>query len=146
MPKGLYKTEDFSDFKPTRFTSEGTVTLRSGTIPYRTVCEDNVFYNKEGKPIASIFSYSYFRSDVKDATNRPVLFGFNGGPGSSSMMVHVGFLGTKRMKYFADPDQPTTLPPYEAVDNIDCLLDVADIVVVDPVATGYGLCGSVLPH
>lgn len=139
MPKGLYKTENLSDFKPARFTSEGTVTLRSGTIPYRTVCEDNVFYNKEGKAIASIFSYSYFRSDVKDPTDRPVLFGFNGGPGSSSMMVHVGFLGTKRMKYFADPDQPTTLPPYEAVDNIDCLLDVADIVVVDPVATGYGL-------
>ena len=148
MPKGLYKTENLSDFKPARFTSEGTVTLRSGTIPYRTVCEDNVFYNKEGKAIASIFSYSYFRSDVKDPTDRPVLFGFNGGPGSSSMMVHVGFLGTKRMKYFADPDQPTTLPPYEAVDNIDCLLDVADIVVVDPVATGYGLqlCGSVLHH
>mgnify|MGYP002565224731 CR=1 FL=1 len=139
MPKGLYKTENLSDFKPARFTSEGTVTLCSGTIPYRTVCEDNVFYNKEGKAIASIFSYSYFRSDVKDPTDRPVLFGFNGGPGSSSMMVHVGFLGTKRMKYFADPDQPTTLPPYEAVDNIDCLLDVADIVVVDPVATGYGL-------
>ena len=47
MPKGLYKTENLSDFKPARFTSEGTVTLRSGTIPYRTVCEDNVFYNKE---------------------------------------------------------------------------------------------------
>ena len=56
MPKGLYKTENLSDFKPARFTSEGTVTLRSGTIPYRTVCEDNVFYNKEGKAIASIIS------------------------------------------------------------------------------------------
>ena len=139
MPKGLYKTENLSDFKPARFTSKGTVELRSGKIPYHTVCEDNVFYNKEGKPIASIFSYSYFRSDVEDPRPRPVLFGFNGGPGSSSMMVHVGFLGTKRMKYFDDPDQPTTLPPYEAVDNVDSLLDVADIVVVDPVGTGYGL-------
>ena len=139
MPKGLYKTENLSDFKPARFTSKGTVELRSGKIPYHTVCEDNVFYNKEGKPIASIFSYSYFRSDVEDPRPRPVLFGFNGGPRSSSLMVHVGFLGTKRMKYFDDPDQPTTLPPYEAVDNVDSLLDVADIVVVDPVGTGYGL-------
>lgn len=139
MPKGLYKTENFSNFAPSCFTSEGSVELRSGRVPYRTVCEDNVFYNKEGKPIASIFSYSYFRADVKDPASRPVLFGFNGGPGASSMMVHVGFLGTKRMKYFPDPDCPTTLPPYEAVDNIDCLLDVADIVVVDPVGTGYGL-------
>ena len=139
MPKGLYKTENLSDFKPSRFTSSGTVHTRKGDIPYHTVSEDNIFYNKEGKAIASVFSYSYFRSDVEDASGRPVIFGFNGGPGSSSMMVHTGFLGTKRLKYFDDPDQPSTLPPYEAVDNIDCLIDTADIVVVDPVGTGYGL-------
>ena len=54
-------------------------------------------------------------------------------------MVHIGFLGTKRLKYTEDCNQPSTLPPYEVIDNFNCLLDVADIVVVDPVATGYGL-------
>ena len=86
-------------FTPSRFTSEGSLTLRGVHIPYYTVSEDNVFYDDDGKSMASIFSYSYFRSDVADTRTRPVLFGFNGGPGTSSMMVHVGFLSTKRMKY-----------------------------------------------
>ena len=88
-------------FTPSRFVGEGTVTLRGVKVPYHTVSEDNVFYDDEGKPIASIFSYSYFRSDVaaEDVKSRPVIFGFNGGPGTSSMMVHVGFLGPKRVKY-----------------------------------------------
>ncbi len=77
-------------FTPSRFTGE-SITLRGVKIPYHTVSEDNVFYDDEGKPIASIFSYSYFRSDVEDVKSRPILFGFNGGPGTSSMMVHVGF-------------------------------------------------------
>ena len=86
-------------FTPSRFTGKGSITLRGVKVPYHTVSEDNVFYDDEGKPIASIFSYSYFRSDVEDVNSRTVLFGFNGGPGTSSMMVHVGFLGPKRVKY-----------------------------------------------
>ena len=68
----MYKTESFKpdDFKPARFESKGTITLRGNEIPYHTVSEDNVFYGKDGKAIASIFSYSYFRSDVED-TSRP---------------------------------------------------------------------------
>ena len=125
-------------FTPSRFTSEGSITLRGVKVPYHTVCEDNVFYADDGKPMASIFSYSYFRSDVKDPKTRPVLFGFNGGPGTSSMMVHVGFLSPRRLKY-TDADADTIpLPPYEGVDNAQCLLDIADIVVIDPVGTGFG--------
>ena len=59
-------------FVPAKFISEGTVKLRGIQIPYKTVCEDNVFYDDEGKAIASIFSYSYFRSDVEDNKNRPI--------------------------------------------------------------------------
>lgn len=135
----IYKTENLEHFQPARFTSEGAVTIDGRSIPYHTVCEDNVFYNNDGKPIASIFSYSYFRSDVEDTKNRPVLFCFNGGPGTSSMMVHVGFLGVRRLDYTGDPNQPSTLPPYTSVENGNSMLDVADIVVVDPVGTGYGL-------
>lgn len=136
----MYKTEKFSsnDFSPARFEAQGEIILNGQKISYHTVSEDNVFYNNEGKPIASIFSYSYFRKDVKDDTVRPVIFCYNGGPGSSALYVHAGFLGTKRIKY-GELDRPTALPPYEVIDNPDCLLDIADIVFVDPVGTGYGL-------
>ena len=91
----MYKTENFTaaDFKPARFDSDGEIVLHGQTVPYHTVSEDNVFYTTDGKPIASIFSYSYFRKDVEDTSTRPVIFGFNGGPGSSCMYVHAGFLG-----------------------------------------------------
>ena len=136
----MYTTEKITadTFEPARFEADGELELNGKVIPYHTVSEDNVFYGKDGKPIASIFSYSYFRSDVEDRSSRPVIFGFNGGPGSSSMFVHAGFLGAKRVVY-EETDRPTALPPYEAKDNPDCLLDIADIVLVDPVGTGYGL-------
>lgn len=125
-------------FTPSRFTGQGNITLGGANIPYHTVSEDNVFYDDEGQPIASIFSYSYFRSDVEDTKSRPVIFAFNGGPGTSSMMVHVGFLGTKRVKYGEVDDDGLPLPPYESCDNEQCLLDIADLVLIDPVGTGFG--------
>ncbi len=131
----MLKTDVFS---PSRFTSEGSIELRGTKVPYHTVCEDNVFYDDTGKPIASIFSYSYFRSDVEDPKSRPVMFGFNGGPGTSSMMVHVGFLGTKRIRYAEVDADGLPLPPYESCDNPQCLLDIADLVIIDPVGTGFG--------
>ncbi len=136
----MYRTECIKpdDFKPARFETEGTITLHSEKIRYQTISEDNVFYSKDGKPLASIFSYSYFRQDVKDVNSRPVIFGYNGGPGSSSMYVHAGFLGTRRIRY-GEPDRPTSFGPFEVIDNPDCLLDIADLVLVDPVGTGYGV-------
>lgn len=126
-------------FQPAKFEADGEITLRGKVIPYHTVSEDNVFYNDDGKPIATIFSYSYFRTDVNDTASRPVLFCFNGGPGGSSMLVHAGFLGTKRVYYSDDLDNVTGLPPYRAGDNPNCLLDIADVVLVDPVGTGFGM-------
>ena len=125
-------------FKPSRFESKGSITLRGVNINYHTVCEDNVFYDETGKPLASVFSYSYFRDGVADIKKRPVIFAFNGGPGTSSMMVHIGFLGTTRIKYGNIDDGSIPLPPYESCDNPQCLLDIADLVLVDPVGTGLG--------
>ena len=136
----MYRTESFKadEFKPARFETDNKITLNGKEIPYHTVSEDNVFYNKDGKPIASIFSYSYFRSDVEDTSNRPVIFAYNGGPGSACLYVHAGFLGARRITY-GEPDRPTAFGPYEVIDNPDCLLDIADLVLVDPVGTGYGV-------
>lgn len=136
----MYKTEKFdaSTFEPKRFESDHTITLSGKEIKYHTVCEDNVFYDNAGKPIATLFSYSYFNKSDPNP-DRPVIFGYNGGPGSCSMYVHAGFFGTKRVKYEDEVDRPTSLPPYEVIDNPDCLLDVADLVMIDPVGTGYGV-------
>lgn len=131
----MYNTDCFS---PACFRSSGSLVVNNETITYDTVSEDNVFYNEAGDPIATIFSFSYFRTNT-DNHQRPVVFCFNGGPGASSMTVHAGFFGAKRVKYPDDPDALSSHPPYDVIDNPDCLLDVADVVLVDPVGTGFGL-------
>lgn len=125
-------------WEKTRFTSEGhTIQLRGVEIPYHTVCEDNFFYNDEGKAVATIYSYAYFRSDVEDPAKRPVLFAYNGGPGSASLWLHLGLVGPRRVK-LNDELNLSTVPPFELEDNPNCLLDICDIVVVDMVGTGLG--------
>jgi len=118
------------------FAKEGTTSLRGKKISYKVISEDTYFDNSAGVQAASFFSYSYFRTDVKDAVSRPVIFAFNGGPGSSSIWVHVGFFGVDRIKY-DDPVHPPVTPPFEVEPNPHCFLDIADVVVIDPVATGY---------
>ncbi|MCL2549266.1 MAG: hypothetical protein FWE76_08890, partial [Symbiobacteriaceae bacterium] len=126
-------------FQPGEYLSNGTVTLKNGqTIPFHTVCQDHLLYDGD-KAIGSMFSYSYFRSDVEDPASRPVIFLFNGGPGSGSMWLHAGTFAPWRLK-FDDPEgvQQPHLPPYRVENNEYCLLDVADLVFIDPVACGYG--------
>lgn len=120
-----------------RFVSKGEVTLGGVKIPYDTVCEDNFFVNEDGKPVASIFSYAYFRSDIEDNSTRPILFAYNGGPGCGSLWVHMGLFGPKRLK-FGDELNISPVPPFELEENPHCLLDMCDIVLVDPVGTGFG--------
>lgn len=121
-------------FSPSRFVSEGI--WEANGLPYRAVAEDFVFYDKEGKAQASIFSYSYFLKGTENAASRPVLFAFNGGPGSSSLMLHAGFLGVKRAFYGGEPyGRERTGAP---ISNPDSLLPEADLVLVDPVGTGFG--------
>ena len=127
-------------FTPGCFEAAGSVVLANGkTIPYKSVCQDNLFYDDEGKPIGTMFTYSYFRSDVQEAANRPVIFFFNGGPGSGSLWLHVGLFGPQRVK-FDDPEavNPPSVPPYRVENNELCLIDIADLVFIDPVGTGFG--------
>jgi len=94
--------------------------------------------DKEGKaarPKAEIFFVAYTRDDTADAGARPLTFSFNGGPGSSSVWLHLGALGPRRVVM---PDGPVAPPPpYRLVDNEYALLDVTDLVFIDPVTTGY---------
>lgn len=87
------------------------------------------------KPKATIFFISYTMDDVKDLSKRPLTFSFNGGPGSSSVWLHLGLLGPRRV--FLDDEGRAPPPPYRLVDNEYSLFDNTDLVFIDPVSTGY---------
>jgi len=89
----------------------------------------------EGKTTAEIFFIAYTKDGVTDARRRPLTFSFNGGPGSSSVWMHMGLLGPKRVKL--QDDGSAVPPPYELVDNEYSFLDESDLVFIDPVGTGY---------
>jgi carboxypeptidase C (cathepsin A) len=84
---------------------------------------------------AEIFFIAYTLDDVDDPAERPLTFSFNGGPGSSSIWMHLGLLGPKRV--LLDDEGFPLPPPYELVDNDHSLLDVSDLVFIDPVSTGF---------
>lgn len=86
-------------------------------------------------PRASIFFTSYTK-DGADPARRPITFTFNGGPGSSSVWLHMGAFGPKRVDY-ADAEGHAANPPYRLVDNEGTLLDLTDMVFIDPVTTGF---------
>jgi carboxypeptidase C (cathepsin A) len=89
----------------------------------------------ESLPIGSIFYIAYTRNDINDKSTRPLAFIFNGGPGSSSVWLHMGMLGPKRVRM---SDSGTEiLQPFGYNHNEYSLLDLADLVFIDPMSTGY---------
>ena len=88
-----------------------------------------------GDTEARIFYMAYTLDGVTDPKTRPLMFSFNGGPGSASVWLHLGALGPRRVKMLDDGMMPP--PPYEMVDNDASWLDETDIVFIDPVGTGY---------
>jgi carboxypeptidase C (cathepsin A) len=108
-------------------------TATAGRIVLREeVFEDGVFKGHKAKAELSVTSYVV---DAPKGTNRPVTFAFNGGPGSSSVWLHLGLLGPRRVDS-GDAGSPTP-PPYGLLDNTETLLAVSDLVFIDPVSTGY---------
>ncbi|HYR29275.1 MAG TPA: peptidase S10, partial [Thermoanaerobaculia bacterium] len=112
-------------------------TLRVGgeTINYTARAGTIVLRSDDGEPRASFFVVSYTR-DGADPAKRPVTFTFNGGPGSSSVWLHMGAFGPKRVVY-ADDDGNAAAPPYKYIDNEATILDATDLVFIDPVTTGF---------
>jgi len=103
-------------------------------IDYTATAGTLVIRDDDDKPTANIGYVAYVRRDVKDVGHRPVMFAFNGGPGSSSMWLQMGALGPRRV-VVSDPD-PTPPAPYHTVDNEFSVLDKSDLVMIDPVGTG----------
>jgi len=104
-------------------------------ITYRATAGTILLKEEDGKPKASIFFIAYEKQGESDPRTRPVTFSFNGGPGSSSVWLHLGLLGPRRV--LMDDEGNPLPPPYQLVNNDYSLLDVTDLVFIDPVTTGY---------
>lgn len=118
----------------TAVTRQDVVTIRGSRVPYDVTTGTQPVWDEAGNPIASLFYVYYQRSDVSDRTTRPLVISFNGGPGSASVWMHVGYTSPKQLEI--DPEG-FPVQPYGVSDNPNSILDVADIVYVDPVNTGF---------
>ena len=109
---------------------ELSYTTNVGTILIKEEEEE-----KEPQTKASIFFIAYTQNEVSDIEKRPLTFSFNGGPGSSSVWLHLGVLGPRRV--IAENSAKPIPPPYHLVNNDHSILDITDLVFIDPVSTGY---------
>lgn len=107
------------------------------TIDYKATAKETYLTNKMGDSIASFWSVAYTKTTIGDVGKRPVTFVFNGGPGSASMWLHMGFFGPKVVKVDSDAKKDDGAAPYNLVKNEHGLLDLTDLVFIDPVGTGY---------
>ncbi len=115
-------------------TKEDSVTIGGVVVPYRVTVGTQPVWDADNQPIASVFYTYYERTDVSDASRRPLLFSFNGGPGSASVWMHLAYTGPRLLRI---DDEGFPVQPYGVQANPHSLLDVADLVYVDPVNTGF---------
>ncbi|MBM3197931.1 MAG: peptidase S10 [Chlamydiae bacterium] len=114
------------------FTSEHVFTLDNSPISYKAIVGSFLIKNETCASKAKMFFTSYTRTDTSEP--RPITFCFNGGPGSSAVWLHIGLAGPKRVA-FTGEGMPAL--PYHLEDNTSSLLDVTDLVFIDPISTGF---------
>ncbi len=131
---------DSADIEPRRYEQSRSVRVGERDIAYRVIAGETVIKDKEGEPTAAIFATTYLADGFDDAKTRPVAFIFNGGPGSASLWLHLGAFGPQRVK-LPGADGPGPLDdgaaPFDLRENPHTILDVADLVFIDPVGTGF---------
>jgi len=110
------------------------VNVNGKSIPYKATTGTLPVWDEEGKPIAGLFYTYYERSDISNRDKRPLVISFNGGPGSASVWMHIAYTGPVVLNI---DDEGYPVQPYGYKENPYSILDVADIVYVDPVNTGY---------
>ncbi|MVT09967.1 S10 family peptidase [Chitinophaga tropicalis] len=115
-------------------TTRHEVTIKGQRIPYLATAGSIPVWDDEGKPLAGVFYTYYEREDVKDKSGRPLVISFNGGPGTPSVWMEIGYTGPRILNI---DDEGYPVQPFGMRDNPHSILDVADIVYVDPVSTGY---------
>ena len=121
--------------KEREFTKDFSGTFNGKRLNYKAGLKEKILYEKDD-PSAPMASFFYTEYVVDSEENRPVIFSFNGGPGSASLWLHMGVLGPKIVKVPSDASDDGS-PPYNIVDNELSPLSDADLVFIDPVGTGY---------
>jgi carboxypeptidase C (cathepsin A) len=121
-----YQTEKLSVTKQ-------SVSVKGRTLNYTVTTGFMPIMDNEGKPEAKMFFMAYTLDGAEK--KRPLMFSFNGGPGSSSVWLHLGALGPKRVKMLDNGFMPP--PPYKLVENEETWLTETDLVFIDPIGTGY---------
>ncbi|HZT04259.1 MAG TPA: hypothetical protein VFA39_18570 [Steroidobacteraceae bacterium] len=133
--KGPRPAGTSSSPKAVESVTQGSVTVEGRRIDYAATAGTIVLENDRGEPTGSMFYVAYVKSGVKDQGRRPVTFFYNGGPGSSSVWLHMGAFGPWRV--VTSDHTHTPAAPYKTADNEYSLLDVTDEVFIDAIGTGY---------
>lgn len=115
-------------------TTEHNVVVNGNSFNYTIKTGTQPVWNEAGTPIASLHYTYYTRNGIQDRSERPLVISFNGGPGSASVWMHLAYTGPRILKI---DDEGYPVQPYGVKDNPYSILDVADIVYVNPVNTGY---------
>ncbi len=118
----------------TTVTTQHSASINGASFTYTATTGTQPVWDEMGKPIASLHYTYYTRNNVKDRTKRPLLISFNGGPGSGSVWMHLAYTGPKVLKI---DDEGYPVQPYGVKSNPFSVLDVTDIVYVNPANTGY---------
>jgi carboxypeptidase C (cathepsin A) len=134
-PDAKEEKADKDKAPPKPAVSHGKVAIDGRTIAYTTTAATIDLKNDDGDLTGHMFYVAYLQDGVSDPTRRPVTFLFNGGPGSSTMWLHMASFGPVRVD--VGDAEPTPPPPYSIVDNADSLLDKSDLVFVDAMSTGW---------
>ena len=118
----------------TTVTTNHKTTIKGKKIEYRATTGTQPVWNEDGKSIAAVHYTYYERIDIKKKASRPIIISFNGGPGSGSVWMHLAYTGPMILNV---DDEGFPVQPYGVKSNPYSILDVADIVFVNPVNTGY---------
>ena len=129
------KKADAAPAKEESSVTDHTIKIGGQTIPYKATAQTILLKDDKGEPTALVYSTAYTRSDVKDLGTRPIAFLYNGGPGSSSVWLHMGSFSPRRVITVNAGATPPA--PYKVEDNVYSLLDKTDLVFIDPVGTGF---------
>lgn len=118
----------------TTVVTQGSITVKGKRVNYNAQTGMQPVFDANGNTKATLYYTYYYRTDVQNKETRPLIMSFNGGPGSASVWMHIAYTGPKILKI---DNEGNPIQPYGIKDNNYSILDVADIVFVNPVNTGY---------
>lgn len=133
-PDGKVSSAEAQFDPPEIVETHHSIEIEGTSLSYTARAGKLILKDETGEPTAGIFFVAYTRDD-SNPEERPITFSFNGGPGSSSIWMHMGLLGPKRV--LLDEDGFALPPPHQLVDNAWSILDKTDLVFIDPVSTGF---------